>query len=70
MADRTLKKLLHMAAMRAIQIQGDLQSYYQRKVAEGKNKMLVLNNVRNKIVARICSVVKNQKTYIINLNLS
>ena len=70
MADKALKKLLHMAAMRVIQLKGDLQTYYQRKVAEGKNKMLVLNAVRNKLVARICSVVNNQKIYQTNLNLS
>jgi transposase len=70
MADRALKKLLHLAAMRAIQLKGDLQDYYHRKVNEGKNKMLVLNAVRNKIVARVCSVVNNQKTYQINLVLS
>ena len=70
MADKRLKKLLHMAAMRAIQLKGDLQIYYQRKVSEGKNKMLVLNAVRNKIVARICSTVNNRRFYEINLNLS
>lgn len=63
MADKTLKKLLHMAALRAIQLTGDLQNYYCRKVAEGKNKMLVINAVRNKIVARICSMVNNKKMY-------
>ncbi len=62
-ADKGLKKLLHLSAMRAVRLEGDLQRYYQRKVAEGKNKMLVLNAVRNKIVARICSVVNNQKMY-------
>ena len=70
MADKTLKKLLHMAAMRAIQLNGDMQDYYIRKVSEGKNKMLVLNAVRNKIVARICSVVNNKKNYQNNLTLS
>lgn len=70
MADKTLKKLLHMAAMRAIQLKGDLQTYYQRKVAIGKNKMLVLNAIRNKIVARICAVVKNKRFYQNDLLLS
>lgn len=70
MADKSLKKLLHLAAMRAIQLNGDLQNYYLRKVKEGKNKMLILNAVRNKIVARICSVIKNRKMYQINLHLS
>ncbi|MHB1276799.1 MAG: IS110 family transposase, partial [Bacteroidia bacterium] len=29
----------------------------------GKNKMLVLNAVRNKIIHRIFAVVRNQKPY-------
>lgn len=70
MADKTLKKLLHLAAMRVIQLKGDLQNYYQRKVSEGKNKMLILNAVRNKILARICSVVNNKRFYENNLLLS
>lgn len=70
MADKTLKKLLHLSAMRAVRLKGDLQVYYQRKVSEGKNKMVVLNNVRNKLVARICSTVKNKRIYEINLQLS
>ena len=70
MADKNLKKLLHLSAMRAVRLKGDLQDYYQRKVAEGKNKMLVLNAVRNKIVARICSVVKNKRFYQNDLILS
>jgi len=70
MADKTLKKLLHLSAMRVIQLKGDLQDYYQRKVKEGKNKMLVLNAVRNKLVARICSTVNNKRNYEINLHLS
>lgn len=66
MADKTLKKLLHLCAMRAIQLKGDLQTYYKRKVEEGKNKMLVLNAIRNKIIARVCATVKNQRKYEIN----
>lgn len=69
-ADKGLKKLLHLSAMRAVRLEGDLQKYYLRKTEEGKNKMLVLNAVRNKIVARICSVVNNQKIYQNNLQLS
>lgn len=63
MADKTMKKLLHMAAMRAIRLKGELQDYYQRKVAEGKNKMLILNAVRNKIVTRMCTCVNNKRFY-------
>lgn len=67
MADKGLKKLLHMSALRVTQLKGDLQDYYKRKVGEGKNKMCVINALRNKIVARICSVVNNKKIYQIDL---
>ena len=62
-ADKALKKLLHLAAMSAIRLEGDLRDYYQRKVAEGKNKMSTLNAVRNKIIQRVYAVVKNQRPY-------
>jgi transposase len=62
-ANKKLKKLLHMAALSAIQMEGDLKQFYQRKVAEGKNKMLVLNAVRNKLIHRVFAVVRDQRKY-------
>jgi len=62
-ADKGLKTLFHMAAMSSIRLEGDLKDYYQRKVAEGKNKMSTLNAVRNKIIHRIYAVLKNQRPY-------
>lgn len=70
LADKNMKKLLHMAAMRAIQLENDLKKYYIRKVNQGKNKMLVLNAVRNKIIHRIFAMIKNEKLYDFNLHLS
>jgi hypothetical protein len=49
--------------MSAIRVKGELQHYYQRKVAEGKNKMLVLNAVRNKLIHRVCAVVRRGQNY-------
>lgn len=62
-ADKTLKKLLHLAAMSAIRLENDLRVFYQRKVEQGKNKMSVLNAVRNKIIHIIFALVKNQTFY-------
>ena len=42
-----VKSLFHLGAVSAVKMKGELQDYYQRKVGEGKNKMLVLNAVRN-----------------------
>lgn len=67
MANRTLKKHLHMSALAAINHDPDIREYFQRKVAEGKNKMLVVNNVRNKLVHRVCAVIKRQEPYVKNV---
>lgn len=63
MANMTLKKLLHMAAMSAIQCCEELRAYYERKVAAGKNKMSVLNAIRNKLIGRVFSCIRNKRVY-------
>ena len=63
MANMKLKSLLHMGSMSAVKVGGELQDYYQRKVAEGKNKMSVLNAVRNKLVHRMVAVIDRQTPY-------
>lgn len=63
MANKKVKSLLHLGAMSAIQHCTQLKAYYQRKVKEGKNKMLVLNNVRNKLVQRVFACVREDRNY-------
>lgn len=63
-ADKTIKCLLHLAAVAVTHKSGgELKSYYQRKVAEGKNKMSVINALRAKIVARMFAVIKRNESY-------
>lgn len=69
-ADKGMKTLLHLAAMSAIRLNNELRVYYRRKVEDGKNKMSVLNAVRNKIIHRIFAVIKNQTMYKNDLVLS
>jgi transposase len=69
-ADKAIKTTLHLAAMSAIRLKNDLREYYLRKVAQGKNKMSVLNAVRNKIIHRIFAVIKTQRFYQNHLLLS
>lgn len=63
MANKLLKRLLHMGAIAAVTYYDEFKRYYKRKVEEGKPKMLVLNNVRNKMVLRLAAVIKNNKSY-------
>lgn len=70
MADKQLKSALQMAAMRAVRMNNDLQKYYLRKVEEGKNKMSVLNAVRNKLIHIALALIKNQNYYKNRLELS
>lgn len=69
LADKPMKTLLHLAAMRAVQIKGELQDYYNRKVADGKNRMSILNAVRNKIIHRVFAAVRHDRPYSPNIQL-
>ncbi|OAV73045.1 hypothetical protein Barb6_00605 [Bacteroidales bacterium Barb6] len=42
---------------------GELHEYYERKVAEGKNKRSVLNAVMAKLVHRMFAVIRNNQDY-------
>lgn len=70
MADKELKKVLHLAALSSIRLKNDLAIYFQRKLAEGKNKMSILNAIRNKIIHRIYALIKNESVYNFNLHMS
>jgi len=64
MANKTLKSNLHMAALSAIQNYEEFKDYYQRKIAEGKHPLAVLNAIKNKLLLRVAAVIKNQQPYL------
>jgi transposase len=64
MANKKLKCNLHMASLTAVKLDVDLKYYYERKVAEGKSKMSVLNAVKNKLLARVIAVVNKNQLYV------
>jgi transposase len=66
-ANNDLKQVLHMAAISSVQHNSELHLYYQRKVQEGKNKMSVINAVRNKLLHRIVAVVNRGTPYELKL---
>jgi transposase len=61
-----LRKLLYLAACTVRTHHKPFQQYFLRKVAEGKHKKLVLNNIQNKILKIACAVLRAQKPYIPN----
>lgn len=61
-----LRKLLYLAACSVRTHTKLFQQYFFRKVAEGKHKKLVLNNIQNKILKIACAVVRSRKPYISN----
>lgn len=66
MANKEIKKMLHLAALVTIRKNGIMHSYYLRKIAEGKNKMAVINAIRNKLIHILMACIKKDTTYVKN----
>ncbi len=66
MANKDLKKLLHMGAISAITHYAEFKDYYERKVKEGKHEQSVINAIRSKIALRAVAVINNQAPYVDN----
>jgi transposase len=63
-ANKKMKSLLHICAMRAVRFDEEIKKYYHRKTVEGKkSKMSTLNAVRNKLILRIFVCVKHDRLY-------
>jgi transposase len=63
-SDKKMKSLLSMSAISAIQHDKELKLYYQKRVEEGKPKMVVLNIIRSKIVSRVFATVNRGTPYV------
>lgn len=66
MANKDLKKLLHMGAISAITHYPEFRDYYERKVKEGKHEQSAINAIRSKIALRAVAVINNQRPYVNN----
>ena len=63
MANRRIKTTLTLAARNSVRFDPELKEYYERKISEGKNSWLVMNNVKNKLIHRIFAVVRDGQMY-------
>lgn len=64
MANKELKKMLHLSSLTVIRYYPEFKTYYDRKKQQGKHSMSILNAIGNKIVLRAVTVVNNQKPYV------
>lgn len=72
LANKKIKVLLTQAVKCAIRHDPNVKHYYERKRNEGKDKWLIINNMRNKLIHRIFAIVKNKQPYFVdylNINL-
>jgi transposase len=61
-----LRKLLYLSSMTSRRYDEDMKKYFFRKVAEGKSKKLVLNNIANKLIKILVALITSKKPYIKN----
>lgn len=61
-----LRKLLHLAARSVVTHNADFSNYYIQKIAQGKERKLILNNVSNKLLKIMCAVTRTQKPFVDN----
>lgn len=60
------RKLLHLAARSLRTHDRASRHYFLRKTAEGKPKGLVLNNIANQLLKRLCAMLRTQTPYLPN----
>jgi transposase len=66
MANKDLKKLLHMGARSVATNNAEFKTYYQRKLKAGKHDLAIINAIRNKIVLRAVAVINRKEYYVDN----
>ncbi len=63
-ADKKMKSILHLSALSAIKHDAEIRTYYERKKQEGKHSLLVINNVKCKIISRAFAVIARKEAFV------
>lgn len=60
MSDKRLKTLLYMCAKTVVKHNKEYRLYYQKKSIEGKQHFLIMNNVSNKLLRTVYSIINSK----------
>jgi transposase len=63
-ANKWFKTLLYNAANSAVMHDMELKRYYERKIAQNKHHLSVINSVASKIVGRVFAVINRQSPFV------
>lgn len=64
LANKKIKTVLNMSALSAKKYDPELRMYFDKKIKEGKNKMLVLNAIRCKVISRAFAVINRNSKFV------
>lgn len=70
LANKKLKSLFTMAALSAKKYDPEIKMYYERKRAEGKHVMSVMNAIRCKVVARVFAAINRDSPFVNTLKFA
>ncbi len=62
-SDKKLKTLLYMGARAAVKYNKEYRLYYKRKEIEGKPYFLIMNNIANKMLRTVYSIINSRIPY-------
>ena len=64
LGNKRLKAMIGNGIASAIQNDPEIKAYYQRKLKEGKHKMVVMNAIKNKLISRVFAVIKRETPFV------
>lgn len=64
LANKRIKALLSNCVANAIRYDKELKMYYHKKLSEGKEKGVVLNAIKSKLIHRVFAVIKRQTPFV------
>jgi len=64
LADKKMKSLLHLVALNAVRCDAELKEYYTKKKNEGKHTLVVINNIKCKIISRAFAVINRNSPFV------